>query len=428
MSIKVNLINTYPAGGGAGIACARLYKALSNEELIEALLINDGQIQKDPEKIIPLKRWAKYGNLLRYFTERFLVKSALKKDEWGSLFSPGILSNPGNLNMIKNNQADILHLHWINHGFLGLDSLRKLKSINRPIVWTLHDMWAFTGGCHHSMECNGFQSKCGSCFYLSKPSSKDMSHQIWQKKKALFNSLDITVVCPSNWLANKAKESSLFKNRRIEVIPNPLDCNTFKPTEKKSAKTHLKLPSDKKHICFVSANINSPFKGIDKLIEALTKLETLLPNTDDIEILVLGKIDSQEIFSNIKFKIHFAGYVSSTDEMVNYYNAADVFVLPSLQDNLPNTVMEALACGTPVAAFDTGGVSDMVDDSVGYLAKYKDSDDLANGLFELLSNDGIRAHKGLNAIEKVRSEFSYPVVAKKYSALYQQVIKHYLSA
>tara|TARA_R110001592_G_scaffold363221_3_gene681794 strand:+ start:187978 stop:189264 length:1287 start_codon:yes stop_codon:yes gene_type:complete len=428
MPISVALINTYTAGGGAGIACARLYKALNDEGSIETLLINDGQIQSNPDKILPLKKWAKYSNLFRYFTERFLVKSALKKDEWGSLFSPAILSNPSSINTIKNNRSNILHLHWINHGFLGLDSLHKLRFLKRPIVWTLHDMWAFTGGCHHSMDCNGFQSECGSCLYLSKPSSKDLSHQIWKKKKAFFNSLDITVVCPSNWLANKARESSLFKHRRIEVIPNPLDCNTFKPTDKNLAKSELKLPADKKHICFVSANINSPFKGINKLIDALKTLETLYVDASEIEIIVLGKIDSEDLFADLTFKAHFGGYITSEAEMVSYYNAADVFVLPSLQDNLPNTVMEALACGTPVAAFDTGGVSDMVDENVGYLAKYNDSDDLAQGLFELLSNDNDRLRKGINAVEKVKTKFSYPVVAKKYSELYHQVVKQYQSA
>lgn len=427
MSIKVNLVNTYPSGGGAGIACVRLFKALIKLGITNALLANDGQSQRNSNNIVPLKGWAKYSNLIRYFLERLLVKSALKKDEWGSLFSPAILSNYGGVNTIKTHNPNIIHLHWINHGFLGLKSFPKLQRLNTPIVWTLHDMWAFTGGCHHSMNCNNFQAECGTCSYLNKPAKNDLSHKIWLKKSSFFASLDITVVCPSNWLANKAKESSLFRNRRIEVIPNPIDCTVFKPLEKRKAKANLELPSDKLHICFVAANINNPFKGIKKLIEALKILEESCDDPHQIEILVLGKVDKDNPFEKLKFHTRFGGFISSEVEMVAHYNAADVFVLPSLQDNLPNTVMEALACGTPVVAFDTGGVSDMVDEHVGYLAKYKDSQDLAKGLWHTLSNKEERLQKGIKAVQKVHQQFSYPVVAKQYLNLYQEVINQYSS-
>jgi len=320
-------------------------------------------------------------------------------------------------------QADIIHLHWTNSGFLSIDDLKELIDTGKPIVWTLHDMWTFTGGCHYAGTCDHFTGECGDCYFLSDPGENDISRKGWLHKAAMYAGAEnVTFVTCSQWLGTVAKRSSLISKFRIESIPNPIDVNLFSPTDKTTAKERWRINPFAKVIAFGAANINDRRKGITYLVDALTDLYSLCPDAGLIEIVIFGKNKHFDA-SQLPFRVYELGPISVQEELVEIYNLADVFVMPSVEDNLPNTVMEALACGTPVVAFNTGGVPEMIDHQQnGYLAEYKSAGDLAKGLYEILHSDKTE-ELSLNARNKVLNTFTNKAVAQQYHKLYKSILK-----
>jgi len=324
-------------------------------------------------------------------------------------------------------EADILHLHWVNFGFLSIESLGKLFSLGKPIVWTLHDMWAFTGGCHHSGDCENYQGHCGNCLpYLRNPSPDDLSAKVWQRKHVIFG--DITKLPPiqiigcSEWLANRARKSSLFKNLSIDAIPNPLDVHVFKPTAKAEARAKLNLPVDKKLILFAAAKVTVIWKGFDYFQEALRILKEQISKPEEIELVILGESDA-ELNKMLPFKTHALGRISDVEKIALIYSAADVFTIPSIQENLPNTIMEAMACGTPAVGFEVGGIPEMIaHQETGFLATYKSAENFAEGIkWVLFEGDG--AVLGENARRKVLENYSQEVVKGRYLGVYRGLVK-----
>lgn len=339
--------------------------------------------------------------------------------------------NPAKFGLdISNNQlvndADILHLHWINFGFLSLNSIKKIGKNRKPIVWTLHDMWAFTGGCHHSGTCEHYQNTCGNCVnFLKNPSANDLSNQILQNKKASFSELNLSIVTCSKWLANRAQKSSLFKSLNIISIPNPIDIQLFEPKSKVDSKNNLKLKAEKKYILFAAMNASATNKGYQYLKQAIEILVAKIGN-QEIELLIFGKANKAD-FEDLPLNVNFLGQLTDQQQIINAYNAASAFVIPSLEENLPNTIMEAMACGTPAVGFEIGGIPEMIDHKKnGYLAKYKDATDLANGIeyvlygtdYELLCQ---------SARKKVVENYAEEVVAKQYEKLYQSILSKTLN-
>jgi glycosyltransferase involved in cell wall biosynthesis len=313
-----------------------------------------------------------------------------------------------------------VHLHWVNFGFLSIDSLKKLFKTNKPIVWTLHDMWAFTGGCHHSGTCNNYQNTCGNCTqFLKKSSDNDLSNQIWQHKKEAFEGANLTIVTCSDWLGQRAKHSSLFKNTRVETIPNPIDIELFKPVAKSEARTKLGLDPSKNYILFAAMRVSAVGKGFAYFKEALDILKQ--QNLDNTELLIFGQSAGLES-ENLPFKINALGYLDSPDKIALVYAAASLFAIPSLEENLPNTIMESLACGTPVVGFEVGGIPEMIDHQQnGYLATYKSSESLATGIQYVLQNTDYQ-QLCTNARQKIIENYSESVVAQRYVKLYESLI------
>lgn len=321
-------------------------------------------------------------------------------------------------------KADIIHLHWINNGFLSVEDIGKLKKLNKPIVWTMHDMWAMTGGCHHSRECENYQKQCGNCFYLKNPTDNDISNKVNLRKQQAYNSLDITFIACSNWLAQRARKSGLLGGRRVEVLPNPIDTNTFKPTDKIQAKEKYGLANDSICISFVAADVGNARKGFEYLRKALWLLKEKHADWGDkIKLLVMGE-EKTDVNLNMPFDYTFTGYLTDEERIINFYNASDVFVLPSLEENLPNTIMEALSCGVPSVAFEVGGIPDLIDHKAnGYLAKYMDVSDLANGI-ELTILESQNSNKlQTNAREKAVTNYDYKIIAPKVEAIYKSIVK-----
>jgi glycosyltransferase involved in cell wall biosynthesis len=283
-------------------------------------------------------------------------------------------------------------------------------------------MVAFTGGCFHSRECTNFETDCGNCFYLKHPKQHDLSNSILTRKRKVYTPLNLHIVTCSNWLGERARRSSLFKNVPVHVIPNPIDVERFKPIDKKVAREKSKIALDSFVILFAAASISDDRKGISYLIESINKLLVLKPELKNvIELVVLGNVKNNEQFP-FPCKTNFAGYVSDEMAIINYFSASTIFITPSLDENLPNTIMESLSCGTPVVAFKTGGIPDLIDHKInGYLADYKSSDDLVNGIlwaYENRFNEQINK----NARNKALNNYTYEIVAKKYTEVYESII------
>mgnify|MGYP001396347527 CR=1 FL=1 len=311
---------------------------------------------------------------------------------------------------------DIVHLHWIGSGFVPVSEIRKIK---KPIIWTLHDMWAFTGGCHYSGDCTRFREQCGRCPQLGSR-HYDLSSCIWKRKAALYQNKDPVIVCPSKWLAGCAKKSTLLKNARIEVIPNGIDTGIFRPIEKSAARRSLGLPPDKKLILFGAINsAGDTRKGFSHLVLALNHLLATDPSMKP-ECMIFSSRDRSRV-EIAGYHLHNLGNVPGEDRLAHVYSAADVFVAPSVQENLANTVMESLACGTPVVAFTIGGMPDMIDhERNGYLATPYSPASMAEGIGWILHHPA-PGTLSLHARQKVMENFESETVARHYEDLYTAV-------
>lgn len=413
--------------GGAAIASLRLLSVLEEEHDIEAKLLVQEKKRNRPDVVPVAQSWLdKKKALVRFATERLYFRLFEKSKEVRFAFSP---ANTG-IDISQHalvQEADILHLHWVNFGFLSIESLKKLFSLGKPVVWTLHDMWAFTGGCHHSGDCENYQGHCGNCLpYLRNPSPNDLSAKVWQQKNLIFGDIaqlpPIQIVGCSEWLANRARKSNLFKNLSIDAIPNPLDVTVFKPVAKAEARAKLNLPIDKKLILFAAAKVTVIWKGFSYFKEALQILKEQIPNPEEIELVILGESDA-ELNKTLPFKTHALGRISDINQIALIYSAADVFTIPSIQENLPNTIMEAMACGTPSVGFEVGGIPEMIEhQQTGFLATYKSAEDFAVGIKWVLFEADADTLAN-NARKKVLENYSQEVVKERYLEVYRGIIK-----
>jgi glycosyltransferase involved in cell wall biosynthesis len=420
--MKVALVNTFHFSGGAAVACHRLMHALQKNGVEASMLVQeknfaDTQVHEAEAGYIGRKK-----AFLRFAAERAYFLMYEKNKEVRFAFSPANIGTDISRHPLIE-QADIIHLHWINFGFLSVDSLKKLIRLNKPIVWTLHDMWAFTGGCHYSGNCTRYQTHCHTCPFLRSPHARDLSYRVFEQKLTLLSKANITFVTCSRWLKDLAGQSTLLQHFPVQAIPNPIDTDVYKPLNKQQAREALQLPLDKKLILFGAFKISDPRKGFRYLQEALEIVKTRYGSAAiHTGLLLFGKTDPDLQKTDIAFPQYHLGKLSSTEKLVQAYNAADVFVLPSLEDNLPNTVMESLACGTPVVAFNTGGLPEMITHRQnGYLATYQSAEDLAEGIHQLLFISDMN-ELAKQARQQVLTHFNEGLVAQKYIQLYRQLL------
>jgi glycosyltransferase involved in cell wall biosynthesis len=413
--VKILLVNTYDISGGAAIAAYRLDSGL-RQIGNESLMLVQHKVSDD-ESV----------HTLRTKGERFFSFTCSFFDLAPLLFYKNRDHTPWSLGWFPHGIAkkidalhpDVVHLHWIGNGFVPISEVRKIW---QPLVWTLHDMWAFTGGCHYAGDCKHYTVSCGMCPQLKSTSSHDVSSWIWKKKNKLWKNCNITIVAPSRWLAVCARQSSLFSELPIEVIPNGIDTTVFKPTPKKIARDILNLPQDKKLILFGAMNsLSDKRKGYSYLEQGLESLHQIDPDTN-YELLIFGESPQQNAAIPV-FPIHNLGIIPGDIALSLVYSAADVFVAPSIQENLANTVMESLACGSPVVAFNIGGMPDMIEHRKnGYLAQPFDYNDLAQGIFWVISENNCESSLSLNARTKVLKNFDQNKIAQKYELLYKTVL------
>ncbi|NDW12174.1 glycosyltransferase [Bacteroides sp. 214] len=416
--MRVLLINTSERIGGAAIAASRLIDALKTNGIKAKLLVRD----KQTDEITVVRTDTSWFNIFKFLWER-LVIWVNNRFTRRNLFAVDIANAGIDItNLPEFQQADIIHLHWINQGMLSLKNIQKILDSGKPVVWTMHDMWPFTGICHHARECTKYQTSCNHCMFLRNGGGKrDLSYRVFRKKQKLYNHSKIAFVACSRWLEELAKSSSLLTGHTITSIPNPINTNLFAPRDRKAARTSCGLPQDMHLILFASMKITDKRKGVDYLIESCKMLIEKHPEQQDkIGVVAFGR-HSKYLESLIPFKVFSFEYISSEHEIINIYNAVDLYVTPSLEENLPNTIMEAMACGTPCVGFQVGGIPEMIDHlHNGYVAEYKSSEDLANGIYWVLTEADYPL-LAEQASRKVIGNYSERAIAKKYLEVYNRI-------
>jgi glycosyltransferase involved in cell wall biosynthesis len=408
----LHLSKTYVAGG-AGLAAFRLHQALRAGGVDSLMLVDGpGEAAQGVTSIRPhggrwLPRWRARVDSLpwRGYPQRW--REAFSIDWLPSRLAP----------RLEELHPDLVHLHWLGGGMLRLE---ELAACHTPLVWTLHDMWPFTGGCHHSHGCLGYQEHCGACPILGSGKQRDLSFRIFARKLKAWQDLDLSLVSPSRWLAQCAQDSRLFKPRPLETIRHGVDLTVFKP--RPGTRQDLGLAPDKLVLLFGAEDAaNNPYKGFDLLLAALAELAALGWG-DQVELLVFGSQQPQPPPPS-PLAIRFLGPIADPRSLAQLYSAADLLVAPSREEALGLTVMEALACGTPVAAFDVGGIPDMVDHGVnGLLVKPGDSRELARAIDQLLANPGRLAEMGRQARRRATRDFAVAQQAASYKKLYEKIL------
>ena len=312
--------------------------------------------------------------------------------------------------------ADIVHLHWVNSHFFDFTQLRNL---NKPIVWTLRDMWPMTGGCHYSYECRQFESECGNCPLLGGQKEQDLSTEVQRRKRSLFPT-DVHFVGISEWISQQARKSKLLGKRTISTIYNCVDCSNFFPVEKTMARKALGLTTSKKVLLIGATRLKDRYKGFDLLKEILNKLDK-----NQFYLMVFGASNESDI-QDFGFEYKRLGYLYDEISMRIVYSASDVFLCTSTIEAFGKTVAEAMACGTPAVSFDNSGPREIIEHKVtGYVAKSFEIDDFIEGIFYVCCSFNEQSLR-YNSVKRIAENFDNTVIAKRYIDLYRSLKKQIL--
>lgn len=379
----IKIVHLQNALESAGSAAFRLHTAFMGAKIDSSILSLHSDIN-DTEEIKHLGRNPRIVEGLDYKLQSFLTRNNYK--QFGLYSFPILGTNVSRMDQIK--KADIIYIHWVQGGFLTLANIEQLAKLGKPIITFMHDMWSFTGGCHYSFTCEKFKSRCNNCQMFPNNKMIDWPALEFNKKLKLYSRYsNLYFVSPSEWLFNCAKQALMTKDKAVFYIPNIISNKQFKPFDKNIARHILNIDVKETVIAFGAVYLDSPYKGWVYLKKALEILHTY-QHIKKISILIFGSRYSKQIANSIPFRTKFMGYLRDEYSTSLVYNASDIYVVPSLADNQPTTVMESLCCGTPVVGFNIGGIPDMIKHKEnGYLAKYKDAEDIANGIMFCLENN-----------------------------------------
>lgn len=418
--MRILMVNTSELTGGAAIAANRLMNALNAEGHEARMLVRDRNTDSTLVSTIPNGLKQKCDFLLERLG--IFVENGCRKHR---LFEVDTATRGTDITRLEVfREADIIHLHWINQGMLSLGGIGKILTSGKPIVWTMHDMWPFTGICHHSRECTAWKEQCGNCPILRKGSVNDLSHRRFLDKVQTYAKGKITFIGCSDWLTDLAKQAPLFRGHRIESIPNAIDTNYYQPLSKTEARKALLLPNDKQILLFVAQKATNPNKGIQYLMAALEQICEIDSSSKEKLHLVIVGIEATTLKKLFPIPVTAYEYISDTEKMRQLYNAATLLMMPTLQDNLPNTIVEAMACGLSCVGFNVGGLPQLISHKkTGYLAQYKNTEDFAEGV-KFCLRDGITEKMAISSREKVVANFSQPIVARRHAALYESLLPH----
>lgn len=393
--MRVLLVNTSDSIGGAAIACRRLMDALTRNGVEVRMLTaprRRGFICKALERVMMLpfvgfswrKSWAIDVN--------WLGTDITHTDDF--------------------KWADVVHLHWVNQGMLSIGQIGKIAHSGKRVVWTMHDVWNATAVCHLTLDCQQYTQNCRQC----PRTMPFLARHTWKRKQHLYSQQNIVFTTCSRWLRSQALESGLMCNQSVHAVPNPIDTSIFHPSNRDSARRIIGIENmNMPLVLFVAQYINNPNKGARYLMEAMRQLSA----TCDIGLIIMGSNGREVAEALPEIKIYDLGYQTNPEHIAKIYAAADVFVLPSLSENLPNTIMEAMACGVPCVGFDIGGIPEMIDhERNGYIAQPRNVQQLADGIRYCLVEEN---HERLsqNCIRKVMERYSQKAVAEKFLELYK---------
>lgn len=417
--MKVLHVSTKDINGGAPRASFRLHQGLLLNGVDSTILV-ESRDSNDKSVIAYARSIAMKDRLARYYRKVAITLDYLRYKK----------SRPSGLELFSDARSryydsfqeylinnDVINLHW-TAGFLDYEAFFSQLPSGKPVVWTLHDMNPFTGGCHYSGNCHKFYDQCGACPQLGSNKESDLSRSNWIKKNEALNrgkAKILHIVTPSKWLAKQAKQSELFGHLPISIIPYGIDTDLFQPRDTCSFRETLEIPHDATVVGFVADSTANKRKGFHYLKEAVEKI-----NNKNIYLVSVGK--SSPVISKKLNHIHL-GSIQLDNLLSLAYSLFDVYVCASIEDNLPNTVIESLACGTPVVGFSIGGMPDMVDPGLtGLLASEVNSESLAICLNKILGDKNALEAMAIQCREKALTDYVLPIQAEKYSRLYASLL------
>ena len=418
--MRVLIVNTSERIGGAAVAANRLAEALNNHGIKAKMLVRDKQTGSITTAALPAS-WRLRWNFL---WERFVIwcHNGFNRK---NLFTVDIANAGTDITHLSEfKEADIIHLHWVNQGMLSLKGIRKILTSGKPVVWTMHDMWPCTGICHYAGDCKGFYDECGQCWLLRFPKDNDLSHKILERKRRTYSKGNIHFVTCSHWLEGMVRKSSLIKEYNLCTIHNTLNVSLFKPNNLQAAREQWNLPIEKQLILFGAVKTTDKRKGLDYFVEACLILANQYPFLKDkVGVVIFGN-KADELQNLLPFPVYSLGYIHSEREMAKVYNAVDVYTIPSLEDNLPNTIAEAQACGRPCVGFRVGGIPEMIDHQEnGYIAEYRNAKDFAQGIYWVLQEADSEILRQKSR-KKAMAAYGEDSVAKQYIQLYEEALKN----
>jgi len=416
--LKVTHVNTL-LGGGAARAVERLH---------------DGLLQLGCTSLVYTlaEGRAEYGNVFRFRASRSLlsrIKGRMRGNEIERAFAAYRGGRPEGLELFSDDRSvychdvvqqmppcDVVNLHWIS-GFI--DYTTFFSAVRKPVVWTMHDMHAFTGGCHYNLQCERFREACGACPQLGSSQADDLSHGVWKRKRDALSSAApgmLHVVATSQWMRRQVEESSLFADVPVSLIPLGLDTESFSPRDGQGMRSALGIPDNVQVILFAADSVTNRRKGFDELVQALNSLN----GKDKVFLLTIG--GGTPVLDGGIRHLH-VGHLKNDRIMSAIYSAADIFVIPSLQEAFGQTALEAMACGTPVVGFDAGGIPDMVRPGVtGLLAPAGDVVALRECIERVLREPGERRFMAMQCRQVVENEFGLRLQAERYLDLYKSML------
>lgn len=418
--MKAVIVNSHDSLGGAALAAKAVFEALNTFSSFETFFICQHKGSNDP-KISPVK-YKKKPMLYRACAKALqgIVTQTIGLNYWHST-SAYLLEHP------FLTSADIINPHNIHVNYFAYPVLQKLHAI-APVVITMQDMWYLTGHCAYTYNCTGFITGCRKCPHPEwYPAIKhDTAHFHAEKKRALFEKLHIPFISCSKWLIKEAQKSYILKGRTFHHIHNPIQTDLFYPLDidKTILKKAIGVPEQKNIICFGAHVIDDPRKGLLKFIETL---DPAFVNSNNLFLVIMGK-EFSPITGHIPTFIpcKYFGAVDKHEWRNIIYNACDVFIFPTLADDLPNMLLETLSSGTPAVTFNVGGNNEVIQShDTGYLADYNDYEDFKKGISDLLQNQNLRKEMSHNARKMIMNNFSYKICAQRYENVFSDVIKQW---
>lgn len=417
--MKVLHLSTHDTHGGAARSAYRLHQGLLEAGVDSQMLVlyrhsKDPTVTSYTEKQSFLRR--AFQHVHSNWINASFKKYADTRPAGLELFSGA--RTPYALKNLKPSNAAVINLHWVA-GFVDYEQFFLHAAARQPVVWRLSDLNPITGGCHYDHGCGKYLSGCGACPQLGSHTEKDLSYKTWQQKQAIFERINpdrLHFVAQSEWIKKQVQRSDLVKRFPVSVIPNGLDTGVFAPRNREAVRVALGIPQTARVLLFVAQSLTNRRKGFGLLAEALRALK----DVDDLYLLSVGE---KEFNVELSIPQLHLGVVSSDRLLPLAYNTADIFVIPSLQDNLPNTVLESIACGTPVVGFNVGGIPDMVrEGQTGWLVPGGDIRALCEVIKYALNHEEERKAMSRRCRDVAVAEYDLEIQVQRYVSLYESLL------